>query len=67
MNLNDFRGHGTISIDNNLYSTVSGIIQRVNKLLTVNPLKARFSGQIGDLVIGRVTEVIFIPLSIIFH
>lgn len=30
---------------------------RVNKLVTVQPPKSRYQGAIGDLVVGRVTEV----------
>ena len=30
---------------------------RVNKLITVRPPKSRYLGEIGDLVVGRVTEV----------
>lgn len=52
------RGHGTLQTsDGALYSTLAGTVQRINKLLTVSPLKSRFLGDIGDVVVGRITEV----------
>jgi len=35
------RGHGTYVADSNLCATVSGVVERVNKLISVRPLKAR--------------------------
>ncbi len=35
----------------------AGVVQRVNKLVSVVPVKARYSGQIGDVVVGRVLDV----------
>ena len=40
-----------------LYSSVAGVVERVNQLISVRPLKSRYNGEIGDVVIGRVTEV----------
>ena len=40
-----------------LYSSVAGVVERVNQLISVRPLKSRYHGEIGDVVIGRVTEV----------
>ncbi|UYV70252.1 EXOSC2 [Cordylochernes scorpioides] len=51
------RGHGTHCIDGRIISSVAGICERVNKLVTVRPLKTRYAGEIGDLVIGRILEV----------
>jgi exosome complex component RRP4 len=51
------RGHGTYVLDNSLCSSVAGTIQKVNKLLSVNPLKSRYSGEIGDVVVGRIIEM----------
>ena len=50
-------GHGTISINGHLYSTVAGIVEKINKLVRVTPLKCRYLGDIGDVVIGRISEV----------
>jgi len=51
------RGHGTYTNDGVMYSSVAGVVQRVNKLISVRPLKARYHGEIGDVVVGRITEV----------
>ena len=52
-----FRGHGTYMQDDCLYASVAGVVERVNQLISVRPLKSRYYGEIGDVVIGRVTEV----------
>jgi exosome complex component RRP4 len=51
------RGHGTFVEDNKLIASVSGIVERVNKLVSVRPLKSRYQGEVGDVVIGRITEL----------
>lgn len=51
------RGHGTYRRNNVLISSVAGCIDRVNKLLSIRPLKTRYNGEIGDIVVGRVIEV----------
>lgn len=38
-------------------ASVAGILEKVNKLISIRPLKARYNGDIGDLVVGRITEV----------
>ncbi|XP_052747501.1 exosome complex component RRP4 [Bicyclus anynana] len=56
--MQDFmRGHGTYVEDNCLKSSVAGVMQKVNKLICVRPLKSRYVGEIGDVVVGRVLEV----------
>jgi len=40
-----------------IVATVAGTVQKVNKLLSVKPLRARYAPEIGDLVVGRITEV----------
>ncbi|CAK1548237.1 unnamed protein product [Leptosia nina] len=56
--LHDFmRGHGTYVEDDKIKSSVAGVMQRVNKLICVHPLKSRYVGEIGDVVVGRVLEV----------
>lgn len=32
-------------------------MQKVNKLICVRPLKSRYVGEIGDVIVGRVLEV----------
>ena len=51
------RGHGTYMADEVLYASVAGLVERVNKLISVTPLKTRYNGEIGDVVVGRVVEV----------
>ena len=57
------RGHGTQQVENletgdrSLISSVAGTIQRVNKLISVKPVKARYIGEVGDLVVGRISGV----------
>lgn len=55
------RGHGSY-LDHyggelRLLASVAGQIERVNKLVTVKPRKSRYIGEIGDLVVGRITQV----------
>ncbi|XP_018051812.1 PREDICTED: uncharacterized protein LOC108689532 isoform X2 [Atta colombica] len=52
------RGHGTyVDDEKTLRASVAGILEKVNKLISIRPLKARYNGEIGDLVVGRITEV----------
>ncbi|KAK3088066.1 hypothetical protein FSP39_014208 [Pinctada imbricata] len=51
------RGHGTYMEDDKLYASVAGVVERVNKLICVKPLKTRYNGEVGDVVIGRIIEV----------
>lgn len=38
---------------------MAGVLDKVNKLLTVKALRTRYSGDIGDVVVGRILEVYF--------
>ncbi|CAH1766008.1 9932_t:CDS:2 [Entrophospora sp. SA101] len=52
------RGHGTFITDSGeSLSSVAGVVERVNKLISVRALHSRYTGDVGDLVIGRITEV----------
>ncbi|ORX99494.1 hypothetical protein BCR34DRAFT_576584 [Clohesyomyces aquaticus] len=53
------RGHGTYipPSTSTITSTVAGTLHKTNKLLSVQPLRARYSPEIGDLVIGRIVSV----------
>lgn len=42
---------------NQLTATVAGVISRVNKLVMVTPLRARYVPETGDVVVGRVVEL----------
>lgn len=52
------RGHGTHVVDDRLVATVCGAVDRVNKLVTVRTLHRRYAAEIGDVVVGRVSEVV---------
>jgi len=51
------RGHGTYIENDEMIASVAGIVERVNKLVTVRALRTRYNPEIGDLVVGRITEV----------
>lgn len=51
------RGHGTYMKDEALYASVAGVVQKVNKLISVIPMKTKYQGEVGDVVVGRITEV----------
>ncbi|OAL71777.1 hypothetical protein A7D00_3807 [Trichophyton violaceum] len=55
------RGHGTftpaVPATTNIIATVAGTVLKTNKLLSVYPLRARYTPEIGDLVVGRIVEV----------
>ncbi|CAK3745492.1 Exosome complex component RRP4 [Lecanosticta acicola] len=59
------RGHGTFTSTSAgttadataIRSTLAGTLQKTNKLLSVVPLRARYTPEIGDLVVGRIVEV----------
>jgi exosome complex component RRP4 len=59
------RGHGTYLVEDketggtSIVATVAGTVQKVNKLLSVKPLRSRYQPEIGDLVVGRIVEVCF--------
>jgi exosome complex RNA-binding protein Csl4 len=39
------RGHGTYTKDDVLHASVAGIVQRVNKLISVVPPKTKYQGK----------------------
>lgn len=43
--------------DEDIKSSVAGVMVQVNKLITVKPLKGRYVGEIGDVIVARVTDV----------
>lgn len=44
-------------LSTSIIATVAGTVQKTNKLLSVQPLRARYTPEIGDLVVGRIVEV----------
>ncbi|GJQ14065.1 hypothetical protein GpartN1_g5856.t1 [Galdieria partita] len=55
---NVVRGHGTMVQGTRLTSTVAGLVERVNKLVAVLPIRARYSAEVGDVVVGRIRDVV---------
>ncbi|PSR97703.1 hypothetical protein BD289DRAFT_425553 [Coniella lustricola] len=55
------RGHGTYTVPTDdttsIVSSLAGLITRTNKLISVRPLRARYTPEVGDLVVGRIVEV----------
>lgn len=51
------RGHGTYVDTDEVIASVAGTVERVNKLVTVRPVHTRYNPEVGDLVVGRITEV----------
>lgn len=51
------RGHGVFVRDDKIYASLPGYLQQVNRLITVKPLKSRYSAHKGDVVVGRIIEV----------
>ena len=51
------RGHGTYMQQDDLFASVAGVVERVNKLISVTPVKTRYNGEIGDVVVGRIVEM----------
>jgi exosome complex component RRP4 len=51
------RGHGTYYLDEHTYSSVAGVILKVNKLLSVIPFKGRYRPETGDHIVGRVIGI----------
>ncbi|WIA09572.1 hypothetical protein OEZ85_008964 [Tetradesmus obliquus] len=51
------KGHGTALVDGRLLATLCGVVQRIDKLIYVQPVKSRYTPEVGDVVVGRVTEI----------
>ena len=57
------RGHGTYitqnpeTLEKELNSSLAGVVERIDKLVSVRPLKTRYQGKIGDVVVGRIVQV----------
>ncbi|KAL4558806.1 hypothetical protein LXL04_037008 [Taraxacum kok-saghyz] len=51
------KGHGTTELEGEVVATVCGVIERVNKLVYVRTLRARYKPEVGDIIVGRVLEV----------
>lgn len=51
------RGHGTYVENDEVIASVAGVVERVNKLVTVRAMRTRYNPEVGDLVVGRISEV----------
>ncbi|RXW16439.1 hypothetical protein EST38_g9416 [Candolleomyces aberdarensis] len=51
------RGHGTYVDNEEVIASVAGTVERVNRLVTVRAASSRYNPEVGDLVVGRITEV----------
>jgi len=53
------RGHGTRTsmCGTKLIATTAGVVERVNKLVSVRGLKSRYAPETGDVVLGRVRAI----------
>lgn len=38
-------------------SSVVGVVKQINKLVSVIPMKSKYNGEVGDVIVGRVTEI----------
>ena len=52
------KGHGVGMVDDKLVSTTMGVLEIVNKLVSVRPLRARYNPQVGDVVVGRIASIV---------
>ena len=37
-----------------IYASLMGTVEITNKLIIVNPIKSKYSPQVGDIVVGKV-------------
>ncbi|CAL1362099.1 unnamed protein product [Linum trigynum] len=51
------KGHGTSERGGEVVATLCGVVERVNKLVYVRTLRARYKPEVGDIIVGRVVEV----------
>ena len=50
-------GHGVVVINGTYISTLHGVVKQINKLVSVNPVRSRYTGDVGDVVVGRIVQV----------
>ena len=51
------KGYGVTTRDKSIISTVRGKVEVVGKLVVVNPLTSIYSPNVGDIVVGRISQV----------
>lgn len=52
-----FCGHSTYMEQDILFASVARVVERVNTVIGVTPVKTRYNGDFVDLVVGRIEEV----------
>ncbi|CAG8455948.1 9285_t:CDS:2 [Paraglomus brasilianum] len=59
VNAQYMRSHGTFSDEKDgiIKSSLAGKVEIVNKLISVRTVHSRYNAEIGDLIVGRITEV----------
>uniref|UniRef100_A0A2N9GWQ5 Exosome complex component N-terminal domain-containing protein n=1 Tax=Fagus sylvatica TaxID=28930 RepID=A0A2N9GWQ5_FAGSY len=50
------KGHGTLDLNGEVVATLCGVVERVNKLVYICALRARYKPEVGDIIVGRVSE-----------
>lgn len=53
----EMEGHEENSNSKAIVSSVAGVVSRINRLIQVNPIQYRYTGEVGDVIVGRVIEV----------
>ena len=51
------RGHGTYTHHSQLHASIAGVVEQIDKLVKVRPMRTRYEGEIGDVVVGRIIDV----------
>ncbi|CAJ0587756.1 unnamed protein product, partial [Mesorhabditis spiculigera] len=51
------RGHGTYFRNGELHASLAGSVRQVNQLINVQSIKQRYSPEVGDVIVGSITEV----------
>jgi len=51
------KGHGTFHNGGSLVASVCGTLEKVDKLVSVRAVKSRYQGEVGDIIVGRITEI----------
>ncbi|KAK9161365.1 hypothetical protein Syun_007706 [Stephania yunnanensis] len=52
------KGHGTFELGGEVVATVCGVVERVNKLVYIRALRPRYQAERGDIIVGRVVEIV---------
>ncbi|KAK3130394.1 hypothetical protein QOZ80_6BG0492960 [Eleusine coracana subsp. coracana] len=54
---NILRGHWTSDQDGEVVATLCGVVEWVDKLVHLRPLKARYKAKVHDMIVGRVIQI----------